>query len=147
MPSCQRLNTQTWSEKASQCELWKMCRLGVTIAVINTMAMSRLERKGFVLLRHLHHSPSLKQIREGTQIGQGSGSKDWCGDHRSAAYWLALHDFLILLSYVIHDNQPEGVHIHSGLGLPPSTSTEKIHPGLPTGQFGEGIFLVEVPSS
>ena len=63
------------------------------------------------------HSPSLKQVRAGTWR-QELMQKPW----RGAAYWLALHGLLSLLSYRTQDHQPRDGPTHNGLGPPPVTN-------------------------
>ena len=65
----------------------------------------------------LHHSPSLREVRAGTQTGQKLGSQElmqrpW----RKAAYWLAPGSLLFLLFYSTQDHQPRASIIHSELG-------------------------------
>jgi hypothetical protein len=60
---------------------------------------------------------------------------------RDAAYWLAPHGLLSLLSYRTQDHQPRGSTIHNWLGLLPSvTNLKKCYTA---GSYG-GIFLTEV---
>ena len=65
---------------------------------------------------------------------------------RGAAYWLALHGLLSLLSYKTHVYLPRGDTAQSGLG--PSTSIIKeeyaLQTCLPTGQSDRGIFSAKV---
>lgn len=63
------------------------------------------------------HSPSLKEVRTGSHTRQEPGGRmqrPW----RSAAYWLALHGLLNLLSYTTQDHSPRDDTAHSGLGPP-----------------------------
>jgi hypothetical protein len=54
-----------------------------------------------------------------------------CGN---AAYWLAPHGLLSLLSYTTQDHPPRARTAHCGLGPPPSIIS-----------LDEGIFSIEVP--
>jgi hypothetical protein len=56
-----------------------------------------------------------------------------------AAYWLALHGLLSLLSYRTQDHQPRDGTTHSGLGPPPLI--RKCPIGVLTAQSYGGIFL------
>ena len=63
---------------------------------------------------------------------------------RSAAYRLASHGLLNLLSYKIQDHQPRDTITHNGVGHPPLITNweNDLHP-----DFMETFFPVEVPSS
>ena len=52
--------------------------LGFLLLWWNTLTENNLERKGFIWLILPHPSPSLKEIRAGTQKGQEPGSRSWC---------------------------------------------------------------------
>ena len=47
----------------------------VTVAVMRHQDQSNLGRKGFIHLVLLHHSPSKKEVRTGTQAGQEPGGR------------------------------------------------------------------------
>jgi hypothetical protein len=57
---------------------------------------------------------------------------------RSAAYWLAPHDLILLLSYRTLNHQPRDCPTHSGLGPQPSI-TKKMQ------DLVEAFFSIEVP--
>ena len=64
---------------------------------------------------------------------------------RSAAYCLAPHGLLSLLSYRTQDHQPRDGTTHSGLGLPHQSLIKKMP--LHTAHLYGGIFSLEAPSS
>ena len=72
---------------------------------------SKLGRKGFIWLTHTHHSPSLEEVRAGTETGLELMHRSW----RGAAYWLSPHGLLSLLFYRTQDHQPKGGSTFNGL--------------------------------
>ena len=94
--------------------LAKMCLLvKAVIVVIRTPQSKATWGEDFFLWFMLpHHCWSLKEVRTGTPAGeelpQSSG--------RGAAYWLAAHGLLSLISYRTQDHQPRDATNHSGLG-------------------------------
>ena len=103
------------------------------------------------LLSVCFHIAEASKIRTGAGAGQGPGGKTWSrGRGEGPTYWLALHGLVNLLSYSTQDHLPWDGTTLKELGGPShvnykSRSTPTT--GLPTGQSGRGIFLVEVPSS
>jgi len=77
-----------------------------------------LRREGFICLTLPHHCLSLKEVRTGTEAGQEPVTEAIEG----AAYCLAPHGLLILLSYRTQDHQPRGDTTYNGLGVPTSTT-------------------------
>ena len=63
------------------------------------------------------HSPSLEEVRTGTQTGQEPGAGADAEAMEGAAYWLASRDLLSLLSYRTQDHQPTDGPTHRGLGI------------------------------
>ena len=57
-------------------------------------------------------------MRAGTHKGRELEAEDTYAIE-DAAYWLAPHDLLTLLSYRAQDHQPSNGTSHNGLGLPP----------------------------
>ena len=101
------------------------------------MTGSTLERRGFMSVHSC--SPSRREV--------GSGGTE-AETMEVAAYWLAPHGLLSLLSYITQDHLPRDGTAHSGLSPPtPIINQEKGSPAMPTGQSDGGMFSVEVLSS
>jgi hypothetical protein len=75
---------------------------------------SNLRRKGLIQLPLPHYGSSAKEIRTGTPMRQELMQRPW----RGAAYSLALHGLLSLLSYRLLDHQSRDGITHNGLGPP-----------------------------
>jgi hypothetical protein len=70
----------------------------------NIMTKKQLGRKGFIRLTLPCCCSSPKEVRTGTQVGQGAElmQRPW----RDVTYWLASPGLLSLLSYRTQDYQP-----------------------------------------
>ena len=55
---------------------------------------NELGTKEFIWLICPHHSPSLKEVRAGTQTGKEAGGRSLQWPQTGAAYWLAHSAFL-----------------------------------------------------
>lgn len=62
------------------------------VTIIKTLTKSSLEWKGFMWLKHPYHSPSLKEVRVGTQEQRQESGRD-------TAYWFAHRLTFSCLSY------------------------------------------------
>ena len=69
---------------------------------------------------YLYYISILYSVIEGSQDRNTSRAGTWRQEltQRSAAYWLALHGLLSLLSYRTPDHQPRDGPTRNGLGLP-----------------------------
>ena len=72
--------------------------------------------KVFIWFTLRDHSPSLEEVRTGTQARLEPGGRSWCRGHGRA---LLTHGLLGLLSYRTQDHQPSYDPTHNGLGPPP----------------------------
>jgi hypothetical protein len=84
-----------------------------------------LGTKGFIRLTLPQHCSSLKEVKSKISNMAGTWRQEvmlW----RDAAYWLAPHGFLSLLSYRTQDHQPRDVTTHNGLGLLSSISKDML---------------------
>jgi hypothetical protein len=87
---------------------------------------------------------------EGSQARSTNRAGIWRQELKSrpgtgAAFWLAPHGLLNLVSYASKDRLSQGAAAHSKLGLPISIiiqESRKWFTGLPTG-YSDGIFSVE----
>ena len=75
----------------------------VTVAVINTMAKSNLEKKGFIRVTLLYRYSTLKEIRTGTQKDRNLEAGADAEAMKGAAYWLAPRGLLSQLSYSVQN--------------------------------------------
>lgn len=119
-----------------------------TTPALNTRAISlapclhREQRVYFNCLQLSGHTPSLGEVRARTW------RQEWKQrPPRSAAYWLAPHSMLSLLSYSSQDQPWCHLPCAGPSHINPYQSHRKCIPGLPTGQSGGGIFTVGVSSS
>jgi hypothetical protein len=94
--------------------------------VWNTMTKSNLGKEGFIWLTLPHLCLSLKEVRTGTDRAgtwrQELMQRPW----NEAAYWLASHGLLRLLSYSTQGQQPRNGPTHNVLGPSPSSIVKKI---------------------
>lgn len=92
------------------------CMGFLSIAVINTIIKSNMRRKGFMTSYSLYYSPSLREVREGTQRSLKAGT----GANTTKEHCLlaCFHGFPSLLSYAIHDHQPKDGSISVSCTLP-----------------------------
>lgn len=102
------------------------------VAVISTMA--KWFGKG--LFQLTGYSPSLREVRAGTQVGTEAGTVE------EANHWLAFPRFLIYLSCTAQAHLPRESVAHSGLGPLASTSNQE---NASTGQSDGGHPPAETP--
>jgi hypothetical protein len=82
------------------------------------MTKSNMGRKGLISLTVPYYSLSSKEVRTETHTGQEPWRQElmqrpW----RDAAYWLASHGFLCLLSYRTQGHQPRDDTTHNELSI------------------------------
>jgi hypothetical protein len=64
---------------------FKSCCLKISVAVMkHPRPKSKLTRKGFIWLTLLDHSPTMEEVRTGTQAGLEPGGRSWCRGHGGA---------------------------------------------------------------
>ena len=106
------------------------------------MGKSNLGRQGFISLTVSYDSSSSKAVRAGTWK-QELMQRPW----REAAYWLAFHGLLSLLSNRTQGHQLRGSTTRKAQALPQQTLIKKMTYRFAYSLILGGIFLVEVPSS
>jgi hypothetical protein len=84
---------------------YQLILVRVTIAVMKTMTKINLGKIGLISPTMPHNSLSSKTVRTGTQ-GRNLDAGADAEATKSAAYWLAIHGFLSLLSCRTQDHQP-----------------------------------------
>jgi hypothetical protein len=94
-----------------------------------------------------YHSSSLKEVRTRAQAGQGPGQELMQRPWRDAAYWLAPHGLLSLLSYRTQDHQPRLVPSTMVWSLPHQSLIRKRSYRFVYDLILQRIFSTEAPSS
>lgn len=99
-------------------------------------------------LKQLAHSPS-PEVRIGTKGRNLEAEIEAEAMENNAAHWIVPRALLSLLAYVLKDHHPRDGTTLGELG--PSTpiihQSRKCTTDMPTGQSGESIFSIGIPSS
>jgi hypothetical protein len=81
-----------------------------SVAVITIMTKSNFGRRGFIFLRVPCHSPSLREARAETQVGQEAGGRNWSRGHGGVLLtglpsmaWTVIQEFAFTLEKAISD--------------------------------------------
>ena len=107
-----------------------------------------LGKKGFIQFTILYYSPSLREVRTNRNRAGTWRQELMQWPWRSAAYWLAPHGLLSLLSDRTQDHLPRVCPTHNGRGPPPISHDYKSCPtGLFTAWSYGGVFFIEAPTS
>ena len=113
------LDSCYFGEKHRNCESLGVF-VRVTLGVMKTMTKKQVGEKGF----YLAHASTLLFIIEGSQGRNSNMAESWRQElmqkpWRGAAYWLASHGLLSLLSYRTQDHQSRDGTINYELGPSP----------------------------